>query len=185
RTLPKQPCKGNPALAPILLARAVLQETKSELQKTEEQQEKRNTMLEQMVTETASQLNEQVRSWGSTPTTHWLGAREKQEKAKAECLSCIFDINEHLGELLQRCEKLQEQVDYLESRHQPDPSCSCDIFPSLEQDQKRLHCMEAKVVQIQDDCEKLSFASGSLQKDSQQKQKAIEVCGWNSCGVRA
>lgn len=37
--------------------------------------------------------------------------------------------------------------------------------------------MEMKVLQMQKDYEKLSFTSGSLQKDSQQKQKAIEVCG--------
>ncbi|NXW73988.1 QRIC2 protein, partial [Hirundo rustica] len=42
-------------------------------------------------------------------------------------------------------------------------------------DQERLHHVEATVVQIQGNCEKLSFASGRLQKDSQQKQKAIEM----------
>ncbi|NWV02256.1 QRIC2 protein, partial [Ptilonorhynchus violaceus] len=35
--------------------------------------------------------------------------------------------------------------------------------------------MEAKFLQIQRDSEKFSFISGSLQKDSQQKQKAIEM----------
>ncbi|NWI41932.1 QRIC2 protein, partial [Picathartes gymnocephalus] len=35
--------------------------------------------------------------------------------------------------------------------------------------------MEATFLQIQKDYEKLSFVSGSLQKDSQQKQKAIEM----------
>ncbi|NWY65218.1 QRIC2 protein, partial [Erithacus rubecula] len=35
--------------------------------------------------------------------------------------------------------------------------------------------MEARFVQIQRDYEKISFASGSLQKDSQEKQKAIEM----------
>ncbi|NWV75521.1 QRIC2 protein, partial [Dasyornis broadbenti] len=35
--------------------------------------------------------------------------------------------------------------------------------------------MEEKFSQIQRDCEKLSFVSGSLQKDSQQKKKAIEM----------
>ncbi|NWY44256.1 QRIC2 protein, partial [Sylvia atricapilla] len=41
--------------------------------------------------------------------------------------------------------------------------------------QNRLHHVETRIVQIQGDCEKLSFASGSLQKDSQQKEKAIEM----------
>lgn len=59
----------NPALAPILLARALRQETKSQLKKMGEHQEMKNAMLEELVTETADQLNKQVRSWGSTPTT--------------------------------------------------------------------------------------------------------------------
>ena len=61
---PSSPAGAKPAPAPISLARAVLQETKHELQKTEKQQEMRNSMLELLVTETANQLNEQVRSWG-------------------------------------------------------------------------------------------------------------------------
>ncbi|NXO44418.1 QRIC2 protein, partial [Locustella ochotensis] len=170
-----QPCRGSPALTPISLARAVLQETKSELQKMEEQQEMRHTMLEQMVTETANRLNEQVRSWGSTPSTRWLGTSESQQEEEEDesggC--CTFNLRAYLADLLKRCEKLQEQMDTLESRHTPLAQCS--IFPSLEQDQERLHNLEAAVVQMQGECEKLSSASGSLQKDSQQKQKAIEV----------
>ncbi|NWX33196.1 QRIC2 protein, partial [Notiomystis cincta] len=42
-------------------------------------------------------------------------------------------------------------------------------------DQELRQDMEAKFLQIQRDFEKLSFVSGSLQKDSQQKQKAIEM----------
>ncbi|NXH46646.1 QRIC2 protein, partial [Dicaeum eximium] len=42
-------------------------------------------------------------------------------------------------------------------------------------DQERLHYMEATVVQIQRDCEKLNVISGTLQKDSEQKQKDIEM----------
>ncbi|NWZ73983.1 QRIC2 protein, partial [Acrocephalus arundinaceus] len=180
-TVPEQPCRGNPALAPISLARAVLQETKSELQKMEEQQEMRNKMLEQMVTETANRLNAQVRSWGSTPTTSWL--EEEQEQESGDCTGCAFNIRACLGSLLKRYEKLQEQVDSLESRHMVMGKLKrimrnwgqCYIFSSLEQDQEQLQKIEATVVQIQGDCEKLSFDSGKLQKDSQQKQRAIEV----------
>ncbi|NXI29227.1 QRIC2 protein, partial [Sterrhoptilus dennistouni] len=166
-----QPCRANPALAPILLVRGVLEETKSELQKMEEQQEMRNTMLEQMVTDTANQMNEQMQEIVGGVQEE----QEEQEKAKAECLKCTFDLNEHLGELLQRCEKLQEQVDSLESQQMGAPLAQCYIFPSLDQHQNRLHHVETTILQIQGNCEKLSFTSGSLQKDSQQNQKAIEV----------
>ncbi|NWZ72448.1 QRIC2 protein, partial [Acrocephalus arundinaceus] len=42
-------------------------------------------------------------------------------------------------------------------------------------DQELSRQMEAKFLQLQKECEKLKFASGSLQKDSQQKQRAIEM----------
>ena len=60
--VPEQPCRDNPVLVPISLARAMQQEMMHELEKMEEQQEMKNTMLEQLVNETAKQLNEQVRS---------------------------------------------------------------------------------------------------------------------------
>ncbi|NXR33848.1 QRIC2 protein, partial [Zosterops hypoxanthus] len=41
--------------------------------------------------------------------------------------------------------------------------------------QNRLHHVETTILQIQGNCEKLSFTTGSLQKDSQQNQKAIEM----------
>ncbi|NWV22698.1 QRIC2 protein, partial [Origma solitaria] len=175
---PRNPAEAKSALAPISLARAFLQETKSELQKMEEQQEMRNAMLEQMVTETANQVNEQVRSWGSTPTTRWLGAadlsvQEEQERAKADCSNCSFDINMQLGEFLHRCEDLQEQVDSLASQTLP---CSApNVLPSLEQDEELKQHVDTTAVQMKGEYEKLRSISGSLQKDSQQKQKAIEV----------
>ncbi|NWV56720.1 QRIC2 protein, partial [Daphoenositta chrysoptera] len=160
------------------LARAVLQETKCELQKMEEQQEMRNAMLEKLVTETASQLNEQVRCWGRTPTTRCLettgSIQEDQEEGKPNCSNCTFSIRVHLGKLFQRCEKLQEQVDSLQSRQMAMGKLE-EMPRKWGQDQQRLQYVEATVVQMRGDCEKLSFISGSLQKDSQQKQKAIEV----------
>ncbi|XP_032934448.1 glutamine-rich protein 2-like [Catharus ustulatus] len=44
-----------------------------------------------------------------------------------------------------------------------------------EQDQELAQQMEARFLNVQKDYEKLTFASGSLQKDSQEKQKAIEM----------
>ncbi|NWW70513.1 QRIC2 protein, partial [Climacteris rufus] len=176
---------------PISLARSVLQETKRELQRMEEQQEMKNSMLEKLVTETANQLNEQVRSWGASSLGDMAektgSMQEELEEAKADCSSCTFNIKVLVGKLLQRCEKLQEQVDALESRQMaPDSLCSAPhALLSLEQDQELMQNMETKIIQIQGDCEKLSFVSGSLQKDSQQKQKEIEVCGCNCCGVGA
>ncbi|NWY29373.1 QRIC2 protein, partial [Pheucticus melanocephalus] len=174
----QQPCKGNPALAHISLARALQQETKLELQKMEEQQEMRSAMLEELVTATVKRVNEQVRSWGSTPTTPDLGL-EEQEEGTGDC--CTFNIRECVVKLLKHCENLQEQVESLESQQVAMAKCNklmrkyYTAFPSkeLEHDQERLHYVEATVVQMKGDCEKLSFVSGNLQKDSEQKHKEI------------
>ncbi|NWT99728.1 QRIC2 protein, partial [Urocynchramus pylzowi] len=174
----QQPCRGNPALSLISLSRALLLETKSELQKMEEQLEMRKAMLEQLVTETANKVKEQMRSWGSIPTTPGLVqyscVQEEQEKAKAECSNCTFDINEHLGELLKRCEKLQEQVETLESRQMAVGKLE-KVMRNLGQDTELMQPKGTTVVQMKRDYEKLSFISGTLQKDSEQKQKEIEV----------
>ncbi|XP_056363003.1 glutamine-rich protein 2-like isoform X2 [Oenanthe melanoleuca] len=148
---------------------AMQQEMMQQLQKMEEQQEMRSSMLEQLVAETANQLNEQLAEIGEIACT----VQAEQEKIKAECSSCTFDINVQLGELLQRCEKLQEQVDFLEAR-----LMAMGKFERMShwgQDQEQQHNLEATVAQMQADYEKISLASDTLQKDSQEKQKAIEM----------
>ena len=42
--------------------------------------------------------------------------QEEQEMAKAACSNCTFDYKVLLGQLVQRCEKLEEGVESLESR---------------------------------------------------------------------
>ncbi|XP_005056482.1 PREDICTED: glutamine-rich protein 2-like [Ficedula albicollis] len=149
---------------------AMQQEMMQELQKMEEQQEMRNSMLEQLVAETANQLNEQLAEIGEIAWT----VQAEQERVKAECSSCTFDINVQLGELLQRCEKLQEQVDSLEARLMAMGKLE-RMSHWGQKDQGRQHNLEATVVQMQADYEKISLASDILQKDSQEKQKAIEM----------
>ncbi|XP_058710733.1 myosin-10-like [Poecile atricapillus] len=141
---------------------AVLQETKRELQKMEEQEEMRSAMLEQLLTVTQLAGTEET-----------VGSMEEEQKAKGECPSCSVDISEQLGELLLRCEKLQEQVDSLESRQVAMGKLE-RMMRNWGQDQEMMQPKDATVVQMQRDYEKLSFISESLQKDSQQKQQAIE-----------
>ncbi|XP_064251035.1 glutamine-rich protein 2-like isoform X2 [Passer domesticus] len=145
---------------------ALLEETKRELQKMGEQQEMRKAMLEQLVTETTNKLaeiGEIVKS-----------VQEEKEKAKAECSNCTFDINEHLGELLRRCENLQEQVESLESRQMAVGKLE-KMMRNWGQNTQQMQPEDATAVQMQRDYEKLSFISGTLQKDSEQKQKEIKM----------
>ncbi|XP_023794856.1 glutamine-rich protein 2-like [Cyanistes caeruleus] len=142
---------------------AVLQETKRELQKMEEQEEMRSAMLEQLLTVTQMAGTEET-----------VGSVEEEQKAKGECSSCSVDINEQLGELLLRCEKLQEQVDSLESRQVAMGKLE-RMMRNWGQDQEMMQPKDATVMQMQRDYEKLSFIAESLQKDSQEKQQAIEM----------
>ncbi|NXM73855.1 QRIC2 protein, partial [Serilophus lunatus] len=177
---PSRPGETKPAPAPIFLARTVMEETKSQLKKLEEQQEVKNTMIEEMVTETANQMKAQVRSFWEH--SHHLPSRwrdpgnvqeEQEETEEGDCSNCTFNIKTFLGDILQRCEKLQEQVNSLEC-HQTKVGKLEHFLRQRKQDQELLHHMEFTVSKIQGDCEELSFVSGNLQKDCDQKQKAIE-----------
>ncbi|XP_023794846.1 glutamine-rich protein 2-like [Cyanistes caeruleus] len=149
---------------------AVLQETKRELQlELEEQQQKmRNAILEQLMSGTAGigDMAESTRS-----------LQEEQEEGSADCSKCSFNIKVLLGKLFRCCEKLQEQVDSLESRQMAVGRVAKleTMMRNWGQDQEHLHCLEATIVQIQGDCEKLSLVSGSLQEETQQNQKAMQM----------
>ncbi|XP_029817105.1 glutamine-rich protein 2-like [Manacus vitellinus] len=136
----------------------------------EEQQEMRNAMLEQMVTETANQMQEKLGELEETVSI----VQEEQEMAKAACSNCTFDDKVLLGELVQRCEKLEEEVESLQSRQTALGKVE-NIIKQRSQDQQLLQHMEDKVRKIQGDCEELSLVSGNLQKDCEEKQKAIEM----------
>ncbi|XP_051665263.1 glutamine-rich protein 2-like isoform X2 [Manacus candei] len=154
---------------------SVLQETKSELKKMEEQQEMRNAMLEQLVTETTNQMQEKLGELEEAMGT--VQEEQEEEMEKAACSNCTFDYKELLGELVQRCEKLEEEVDSLESRQIVVGKVE-NIIKQRSQDQQLLQHMEDmedRVRKIQGDCEELSLVSGNLQKDCEEKQKAIEM----------
>ncbi|XP_051665261.1 glutamine-rich protein 2-like isoform X5 [Manacus candei] len=156
---------------------SVLQETKIELKKMEEQQEMRNVMLEEMVneatnqmTEATNQMNAQLGELGEIT-----GAlQEETEMEEPECSNCTFNIRVFLRELVKCCEKLKEDVDSLQSRQTAVGKVE-NIIKQRSQDQQLLQHMEDKVRKIQGDCEELSLVSGNLQKDCEEKQKAIEV----------
>ncbi|XP_027562999.1 cTAGE family member 2-like, partial [Neopelma chrysocephalum] len=92
---------------------SVLQETKTELKKMEEQQEMRNAMLEEMVNEATNQMNAQLGELAEITGT----MQEETEMEEPDCSNCTFNIRVFLGELVKRCEKLEEEVDSLESQH--------------------------------------------------------------------
>ncbi|XP_064919058.1 uncharacterized protein LOC135579493 isoform X5 [Columba livia] len=93
----------------------------------------------------------------------------------AGCHVCSPDTRVLLGKLLQRCEKLEEQVESLVQK----AGSKVESHPkwrrqSLQQDEQ-LKCLQASIMQLQKDYEKLSSALANLQQDRQQKQNDIKA----------
>ncbi|KAK2515657.1 hypothetical protein Q9233_014170 [Columba guinea] len=97
------------------------------------------------------------------------------EHEQAGCHVCSPDTRVLLGKLLQRCEKLEEQVESLAQK----VGGKVESHPkwrrqSLQQDEQ-LKCLQASIVQLQKDYEKLSSAHANLQQDRQQEQNDIKA----------
>ncbi|KAK2515608.1 hypothetical protein Q9233_014121 [Columba guinea] len=94
---------------------------------------------------------------------------------QAGCHVCSPYTRVLLGKLLQRCEKLEEQVESLAQK----AGGKVESHPkwrrqSLQQDEQ-LKCLQASIVQLQKDYEKLSSAHANLQQDRQQEQNDIKA----------
>ncbi|XP_042658399.1 glutamine-rich protein 2 isoform X2 [Tyto alba] len=148
---------------------STLQEVTCKLKELEEQQEMNKATLEQLVTKTADQLQEQLDELravvGSTG--------QEQAEVEAACPICSTDISKQVGQLLQRYEKLQELVDSFMSRRVVGKVVR--QLPGSNQDEELLKRIQATVRQVQGDYEKLSSVTGNLLNDRHQKQKDIEA----------
>ncbi|KAK2515580.1 hypothetical protein Q9233_014093 [Columba guinea] len=96
---------------------------------------------------------------------------------QAGCHVCSPDTMVLLGKLLQRCEKLKEQVESLAQK----AGRKVESHPmwrrqSLQQDEQ-LKRLQASIMQLQNDYEKLSSALANLQHDRQQEQNDIKALG--------
>ncbi|XP_075374750.1 glutamine-rich protein 2 isoform X2 [Mycteria americana] len=148
---------------------STLQEIKQELKKLGEQQDMTKAMLEQLVTKTADQLQEQLDELRAMVAS----AGQEQAEEQAACPVCSTDTSTQVGQLLQRYEKLQELVDSFMSRQTVGKVVR--QLPGRSQDEELLKRIQATVVQVQGDYEKLSSITGNLLDDRHQKQKDIEA----------
>ncbi|XP_072737209.1 glutamine-rich protein 2 isoform X3 [Ciconia boyciana] len=149
---------------------STLQEIKQELKELGEQQEMTKAMLEQLVTKTADQLQEQLDELRAMVAS----AGQEQAEEQAACPICSTDTSTQVGQLLQRYEKLQELVDSFMSR-QAVGKVVRQLPGRSQQDEELLKRIQATVVQVQGDYEKLSSITGNLLDDRHQKQKDIEA----------
>ncbi|XP_068270341.1 glutamine-rich protein 2-like [Nyctibius grandis] len=150
---------------------SMLQEVKRELG---QQQEVAKATLEQLVTKTARQLQEQldelramVGSAGQEQAGEWAGVQ-------AACPTCSGDSGARVAKLLRRYEELQELV---ESVLRQAMGKAARQLPGRrqKQDEERLRRIQASIVQVQEHCEQLSSITGNLQDDRQKQQRDIEA----------
>ncbi|KFW70511.1 Glutamine-rich protein 2, partial [Pygoscelis adeliae] len=167
---PSSSTEAKPAHAPLSLTRSTLQEIKRELKGLGEQQEMTKALLEQLVTKTADQLQEQLDELRAMVKS----AGQEQAEAQAACPVCSTDTSTQVGQLLQRYEKLQELVDSVMSR-QAVGKVVRQLPGRSQQDEELLKRIQATIVQVQGDYEKLSSVTGNLLDDRYQKQKDIEA----------
>ncbi|KAK2528433.1 hypothetical protein Q9233_007404 [Columba guinea] len=152
------------------------QKVKAECKELEKQQEPTQAKLEhfaaqyvnKFVMETAQQP--QAEQPDEPRATAQSGGHEH-----AGCPVCNTDTRVLLGKLLQRCEKLEEQVESLAQK----AGGKVESHPkwrrqSLQQDEQ-LKCLQDSIMQLQKDYEKLSSALANLQHARQQEQNDIKA----------
>ncbi|KAK2514238.1 hypothetical protein Q9966_015825 [Columba livia] len=123
--------------------------------------------VNKLVMETAQQLQAEVDEPRATVQS---GGHEH-----AGCHVCSPDTRVLLGKLLQRCEKLEEQVESLAQK----AGGKVDNYPkwrrqSLQQDEQ-LKCLQTSIVQLQKGYEKFSSDLANLQQDRQQEQNDVKA----------
>ncbi|KAK2522528.1 hypothetical protein Q9233_010525 [Columba guinea] len=152
------------------------QKVKAERKELGKQQEPTQAELKQvadeyvkkLVRETAQQL--QAEQLDKPRATAQRGGDEH-----AGCHYCRPETRGLLGKLLQRCEKLEEQVESLAQKVGGKVDNYAKWRRQSLQQAKQLRCLRASIVQLQKDCEKLSLALTNLQHDLQQKQNDIKA----------
>uniref|UniRef100_A0A8B9IGR5 DUF4795 domain-containing protein n=1 Tax=Anser cygnoides TaxID=8845 RepID=A0A8B9IGR5_ANSCY len=111
---------------------------------------------------------------GAGPATSPASSPAGTEPVPAECPVCSADVGAQLGQLLRRYEQLQELVDSVLVR-QATGKASRQLPGRRWEDEELLKSIQASILQVQGDCEKLGSVTGNLVDDHHQKQKDIEA----------
>ncbi|XP_062465403.1 glutamine-rich protein 2-like [Pezoporus occidentalis] len=142
---------------------STLQEVKQDMKDLAEHQQISKAALDQLVTQMGEEGQEQLEEVRAMAST---GQEE------AVCPTCSSDTSMRLAKLLWCYEKLQGLVDSLMSRKKTGKVMR--QLPGKSQDQEVLKHIQAAVLQMQGEYEKLNSVMGSLLDDSRQQQKDIE-----------
>ncbi|KAM9556612.1 glutamine-rich protein 2-like [Guaruba guarouba] len=139
------------------------QEVKQDMKDLAEQKQISKAALGQLVTQMAEEEQEQLEE---------LRVMESTGQEEAVCPICSSDTSTRLVKLLRCYEKLQGLVDSVISRKKTGKVVR--QLPWKSQDQEVLKRIQAAILQMQGEYEKLNSVMGSLLDDSRQQQKDIE-----------
>ncbi|XP_062447882.1 glutamine-rich protein 2 isoform X2 [Rhea pennata] len=166
--------------------RSMVQEIEKELKELREKQDGAKAKLEQSVTDVADHLQEQLDKLRSVMENMMASSSAllsmsvpanpelRQEEAQATCPACSLDVSEQVRQLFQRYEQLQHLVDSFMAR-QAEIKAARQLPARSQQDEVLLKHIQATILQVQEDCEKLNSITGDLVDDHRQKQKDIEA----------
>ncbi|XP_061212472.1 uncharacterized protein LOC133213889 [Neopsephotus bourkii] len=139
------------------------QQVKRDMKDLAEHQQISKAALDQLVTQMAEEGQEQLKE---------VRVMENTGQEEAVCPTCSSDTSMRLGKLLRCYEKLQGLVDSLMSTKETGKVMR--QLPGKSQDQEELKRIQAAVLQMQGEYEKLNSVMGSLLEDSRQQQKDME-----------
>ncbi|XP_065541912.1 glutamine-rich protein 2-like isoform X1 [Lathamus discolor] len=149
---------------PSLLLGSPPQEGKRDVKHLAEQQQISKAALDQVVSQRAEGEQEQLEE---------VRVMESTGQEAAACPMCSSDTSTRLGMVLRRYEKLQGLVESLMSRKKTGKAVR-QLPGKSQQDEEVLKRIQAAILQMQGECEKLNSVTGSLLDDSRQQQKDIE-----------
>ncbi|KFV78022.1 Glutamine-rich protein 2, partial [Struthio camelus australis] len=163
---------------------SMVQEIEKELKELREKQDGAKAKLEQSVTDAADHLQEQLDKLRSVMENMMASSSAllsmsmpaspelRQAEAQATCPACSLDVSEQVKQLFQRYEQLQHLVNSFVARQAEIKAVR--QLPARSQDEELLKHIQATILQVQEDCEKLNSVTGDLVDDHRQKQKDIE-----------
>ncbi|XP_074870978.1 glutamine-rich protein 2 isoform X2 [Carettochelys insculpta] len=166
--------------------RSTVHDIEKELRELREQQDHGKAKLEQSVTDTALDLQEQLDKLRSiienmmASSSALLSMSVPPAPGPAEapahqgtCPACSLDVSEQVSQLFKRYEQLQDLVSSFMTRHAESQPAKRSQLKS--QDKELLSHIQSTILQVQGDCENLNATTGSLIEDHRQKQKDIAL----------
>ncbi|XP_072501891.1 glutamine-rich protein 2 isoform X2 [Notamacropus eugenii] len=168
----------------LSILRVNVNDIEKELALLRERQEQGKAIVEQSVTEATLYLQEQLDKLRMiiesmlTSSSTLLSMSMVPSKTPvplepidphSTCPACSLDLSQQVSRLVQRYEQLQDMVNNLMVSR---PSKKYQL---PNQDEELLGHIQATILQVQGDCEKLNITTGSLIEDHRRKQKDIDM----------